>query len=106
MATTLQQKKGGDWHWKDVLSALAKRGWSLRQVALAEGYPDGRALGETARRPYPKAERILARYMGVEHPKVVWPSRYDADGHPNRPRGSPLKRGLPPLPEAAMEDAA
>jgi Ner family transcriptional regulator len=75
-----------DWHWKDVLAALHKAGYSLRQIGLVEGYPDGTALGECARRPYPKAEAIIARYLGTTAASI-WPSRYGADGQPNRRRG-------------------
>ena len=98
MATTPGPKKpvNKDWHWKDLLAALAKRGWSLRQVGLVEGYPDGSALGEAARRAYPKAEAILAAYAGIAHPMEIWPSRYDADGNPNRRRGPEPRRGVPP----------
>lgn len=86
-----------DWHWKDVLAALYRRGWSMRQVGMAEGYPDGSALGETARRAYPKAEAILARYIGVAHPKEIWPSRYDRNGVPNRRIGPAPMRGVKPM---------
>lgn len=85
-----------DWHWADVLAALRKRGWSLRQVGAAEGYADGNTLGEVARRPYPKAEATLARYIGVDHPMVIWPSRYDAKGKPNRRIGRAPMRGQTP----------
>lgn len=89
-----------DWHWADVLAAIRKRGWSLRQIALAEGYAHGNVLGEVARRPYPKAEAILASYAGVEHPMVIWPSRYTPEGLPNRPMGRPPMRGEQPLRKA------
>jgi len=85
-----------DWHWKDLITVLHKRGWSLRQIGIEEGYPDGSALGEVARRPYPKAEAILAAYAGVDHPMVIWPSRYDAEGNPNRRMGPAPMRGNPP----------
>lgn len=85
-----------DWYWKDLLTALHKRGWSLRQIGIQENYPDGSALGEAARRPYPKAEAILAAYAGVDHPKEIWPSRYDANGNPNRRMGPAPMRGKPP----------
>lgn len=91
---------GGDWHWADVLAALKKRGWSVRQVGLAEGYAEGNTLGEAARRPYPKAEATLARYIGVDHPMVIWPSRYDANGTPNRRRGTAPMRGKKPVGKA------
>lgn len=102
MTTTPAEKKPAnkDWHWKDLLAVLHKRGWSLRQIGKREGYPDGAALGEPARRPYPKAEAILAAYAGVEHPMVIWPSRYDAHGKPNRRMGPEPMRGCPPTKKA------
>ncbi len=89
MATPKTPKKPAvqDWDWKDLLHALHKQGWSLRQIGIREGYPDGSALGEAARRPYPLAEKILAHYLGVDHPMQIWPSRYDSNGNPNRRRG-------------------
>lgn len=99
MTTTRTAKKPaaeGDWHWADVLAALRKQGWSLQQVAKEEGYKRSSALGHAADRPYPKAEEIIARYVGVDHPKVIWPSRYNADGTTNRPRGRPALRGRRP----------
>lgn len=93
-STSPKKPVATDWHWKDVVAALHKAGWSLRQVCLAEGYPeDSSALGEAARRPFPKAEAILARYIGVDHPKVIWPTRYDQSGVPNRRRGPSPMRG-------------
>ena len=100
MTQTTHQKKPAaleqDWHWADVLAALKKRGWSLRQIGVDEGYEEGNTLGEAARRPYPKAEAILARYIGVDHPMVIWPSRYDASGKPNRRIGRAPMRGVKP----------
>lgn len=87
-----------DWDWADLLAALKKRGWSLRQIAIAEGYQDqGSALGKAAREPAPKSEAILAAYAGVDHPKVIWPSRYHRDGTPNRRIGRKPSRGQPPV---------
>lgn len=99
MTTTTPEKKPAaeGWHWADVLAAIRKRGWSLRQIAKAEGYTDGNALGEAARRPYPKAEAIIAAYAGVEHPMVIWPKRYDASGKPNRPMGPKPRFRQPPV---------
>jgi Ner family transcriptional regulator len=92
-AAPLPQK---DWHWADVVAAIRKRGWSLRQIALAHGYRTGTALGEVARRPWPKGEAILALYVGVDHPKEIWPSRYDAEGRPNRRTSRAPMRGQKP----------
>jgi Ner family transcriptional regulator len=35
--------------------------------------------------PYPKAERVIARALGV-HPTDIWPSRYDRDELVSNPR--------------------
>ncbi|WP_368565540.1 transcriptional regulator [Pseudoxanthomonas sp. UTMC 1351] len=91
------QRELQDWHWADVLAALRKRGWSLRQIGKAEDYSDGNALGEVSRRPYPKAEAILARYLGVSHPMLIWPTRYDTNGQPNRRFGCAPMRGQRPI---------
>lgn len=95
--TPLKKPAAKDWHWADVLAALKKRGWSLTQIAKAEGYAHGNVLGEAARRPYPRAESILAAYAGIDHPMVIWPSRYDTKGKPNRAKGPKPRRGLPPV---------
>lgn len=95
-----------DWHWADVLAALKKRGWSLRQIGKDEGYENGNTLGEAARNPYPKAEAILARYAGVAHPMQIWPSRYDAKGRPNRDLGRKPMRGVRPLGKGTTGAAA
>lgn len=79
------------------MAAIRKRGWSLRQIAAEEGYAHGNVLGEAARRPYPRAEAILAAYAGVKHPMLIWPSRYTADGRPARPMGRPKLRGQAPV---------
>lgn len=101
MTETARQKNpvpNGDWHWADVMAAIHKREWSLRQIALAEGYTDeGSTLGGVARKPSPKAEAILASYAGMRHPMDIWPSRYDEKGNPNRRIGRAPKRGQPPL---------
>lgn len=100
MTASINQKKPAaqDWHWNDLLATLAKRGWSIRQIAIAEGYEDqGSTLGKAARMPAPKSERILAEYAGVDHPKVIWPSRYHADGTTNRAVGRKPMRGQPPV---------
>jgi Ner family transcriptional regulator len=47
---------------------------SLRQLSFAHGY--GRnTLRDALDRPYPKAERIIARALGTL-PSLIWPVRY------------------------------
>jgi Ner family transcriptional regulator len=93
MRTTTAQKKPApqDWHPADVIAALRKVGWSLQQLALVNGYTSGTAIAHALRRPYPKAEGIIADALGVQ-PQDIWPSRYNADGTSNRTPGSkPLR---------------
>lgn len=78
---------GKDWHKADVKAALEKRGWSLRQLALSLGFSES-LLREPLRKPYPAAERRIADALGI-HPMVIWPSRYDENGKPNRRLGNP-----------------
>ncbi|WP_375591750.1 transcriptional regulator [Chitiniphilus eburneus] len=69
-----------DWHPADVVCALRKRGWSLRQLSLHHGYSHGATLKTALRRRYPKAERLIADALGLA-PSEIWPSRYPAAGH-------------------------
>jgi len=89
------QKKTGcnDWHPADIVAALRKRGWSLRSLSVARGFAAG-SLSEAIRKPWPKAEVIIADAIGVA-PEAIWPSRYDH----RRPRrgvgGKPTHRAVP-----------
>lgn len=77
------------WHPADIKAALEKQGWSLRRLALAYGY-SAKSLSMVLRRPWPKAERIIAEAIGVA-PQRIWPHRYHLDGSPKSGRG---ERGL------------
>lgn len=63
-----------DWHPADVIAELHKRGWSLRTLGRAHGYSP-HSLRLALRHPWPKAERIIAKAIGVP-PQEIWPSRY------------------------------
>lgn len=88
-----------DWHPADVLAALHKAGWSLRQLALEHGYRHRSSFSVALRQPYPKVEAIIARALG-RRPQDIWPSRYRADGGrirragpaPMRPVKTPTQR--------------
>lgn len=81
-----------DWHAADVVAELRKRGWSLRRLSLANGY--GRdSLRLALRKPWPKAEAIIATTIGV-HPAAIWPRRYGPDGKPNRQIGGVRTKGI------------
>lgn len=74
-----------DWHPAEVVAALRMRGYSLRQLALLNGYGNANSMTPALRRPYPLAEAIIAEAIGVK-PAVIWPTRYGPDGKPNRGR--------------------
>lgn len=82
-----------DWHPAQVVAALRIRGFSLRQLALLNGYGNPNSLTSALRRPYPLAEGIIAEAIGVA-PNEIWPTRYGADGKPNR--GSPGRKPMLP----------
>ena len=71
-----------DWHPADVLAALKKRGLSLAGLSVSHGYHPT-AAGKALKRPWPALEAIIARELGLA-PQRIWPSRYDADGHPRQ----------------------
>lgn len=80
-----------DWHPSDIKAALEKLGWSLRQLGFQHGYTGQASFSEAFRKPWPKVERIIADTLGVK-PEVIWPSRYDSHGLPNRVMGRKPKR--------------
>jgi len=75
-AQKCNQKLPQDWHAADIKAALEKAGWSLRKLAFHHGFKNGSTLNLALRKPYPNAERIIARALGLA-PEEIWPSRYD-----------------------------
>ncbi len=69
----------------DIVAAIKKRGGSLRQLSLTNGY-SADALRNVLTRPWPKAEAIVAAFLETP-PQVIWPTRYHPDGRPKRGRG-------------------
>ncbi|WP_034986059.1 helix-turn-helix domain-containing protein [Laribacter hongkongensis] len=63
-----------DWHRADIIAALHKAGWSLRQLSLSAGL-GAKTLDAALVRSYPKAENIIAAAIGVK-PEAIWPRRY------------------------------
>lgn len=87
-----------DWHPADVIAAIRKAGWSLRQLGLVNGYKRS-ALPFALHNPYPKAEAIIADALGMK-PQQIWPSRYNKDGTTNRRRGPAPRRPANYTPKA------
>jgi len=82
MVTTRAPQKPApqDWHPADIIAALWKRRMSLRRLSRLSGFA-GDSLKMAVRRPWPKAEKIIADFLGVA-PQAIWPSRYNADDTP------------------------
>lgn len=77
MSTSNPQKKAAeDWDKADIKHALEKKGWNIKRLANACGYSNSSALRKAFDSSYPKAERIIAKAVGVE-PETIWPSRYE-----------------------------
>ena len=68
-----------DWHPADIKSALNKAGYTLSALAEELGLKSGSMLSKALTRSHPKAERDIAKAIGVL-PQIIWPSRYEADG--------------------------
>ncbi len=93
-----------DWHPAEVVAALRIKGFSLRQLALLNGYGNPNSLSTALHRPYPLAEALIAEAIGTPATDI-WPSRYGADGKPNR--GQPGQRAhLPPTAKPSRLRAA
>lgn len=80
MATNSTKKASReDWHPADIVAALHKRGYTLRDIARAEGLNDSSTLSKAMVQSYPAGERRLAKYAGVPV-QMMFPTRYFADG--------------------------
>lgn len=67
---------GRDWESDAILTALKKRGVSIKEIEEKMGVRKNCARN-VFYRPYPKVEEIIAEAIGVE-PHVIWPSRYQS----------------------------
>jgi Ner family transcriptional regulator len=74
VVSTPKKSAPADWHRADVVAALHKRGWSLRQLSVQNGLSEG-TLKSALDRPYKKAEGIIAAAIGMA-PEDIWPERY------------------------------
>ncbi|HII3688451.1 TPA: helix-turn-helix domain-containing protein [Pasteurella multocida] len=76
MSTFNESKKTAqDWHRADIIAALHKSGWSLRQLSLQHGYSQGSTLKNALDRPWLKGERIIANAIGIPA-EVIWAGRF------------------------------
>lgn len=73
-----------DWHPEDIKAEVRKRGLTLAQLARAKGIPE-QQIRHALVIPRAEAEAVIARFLRVS-PKVIWPSRYHANGRRKRPQ--------------------
>lgn len=73
MTTFKHQKKQQNWHNADIIAALHKKGFSLRQLSIRSGL-NPTTLRSALDRPYPKAEKIIAKALGLSV-SDIWPER-------------------------------
>jgi Ner family transcriptional regulator len=72
MRTNQTAQSTQDWHPADVIAALRKRGTSLRQIALGNGYSH---INRVLTSPWLAAEQLVAQALELT-PADIWPSRY------------------------------
>jgi lambda repressor-like predicted transcriptional regulator len=75
-----QEKSDKAWLW--LKHSLGLRGLTFGIIARDHG-KDKACFTRAKKHPLPKAERILANYIGLD-PWDIWPERYDAAHNPNR----------------------
>jgi len=83
---TSKKPAPSDWHPAFIVYRLRLKNMSLRRLSAQHGYAP-KSLMLAVRRPWPAAEKIIAKCIGVA-PQEIWPSRYDANGKTlTRPKG-------------------
>jgi len=63
-----------DWHRADILAAVKKKGGTMVQLSTEAGLAPG-TLSNVFTTPWPKGERIIARFIGIPACQI-WPERY------------------------------
>ena len=81
-----------DWHPADIVAALHKRGFTLRDVAKQHGLSDSTSLSRAMINSAPINERRIAEAAGIPV-QIMYAARYYPDGTPV-PRGIRGERKL------------
>lgn len=77
----LKAHSNKDWHREDIKAAIRKHDISVADLARANGYNNPSTFANVFRMPYPKVERIIAKFLGAQ-PEEIWPSRYQEKRFP------------------------
>jgi Ner family transcriptional regulator len=82
-------QKTADWSAERIGAELHAVGWSI--YSLAKHHSISRSTLRLALySPAPRSEARIAEALN-KHPSEIWPSRYGADGNPNRKMGRPSR---------------
>jgi Ner family transcriptional regulator len=76
---TKKRSNSLDWHPADIVAAIRKTGTSMAELGRENGLANT-TLRNALDKPYPRAEGIIAKAIGVE-PSDIWPTRYIKPGH-------------------------
>lgn len=66
------------WTNDQIKEAVKQQGFTLAELEIASNLPK-RSLYQSLQRRYPKADKMLAAFIGV-HESVIWPNRYFVNG--------------------------
>jgi Ner family transcriptional regulator len=80
------------WHPADVKAAVAKKGWTLAALALANGFHES-YLRQALIRPLFEGEQIIAKTIGVAA-SLIWPQRYRVTQRSDARRWAALQTDL------------
>ncbi|WP_305631181.1 helix-turn-helix domain-containing protein [Methyloversatilis sp.] len=70
--------QANDWHPADIVAALRKAGWSVRGLAHRHSVTPT-TISRAMRQSSAANEKRIAEALKLD-PKLIWPSRYNADG--------------------------
>ena len=66
------------WHRADIVSAVRKKGSTLRRLSMESGFAPS-TLRASLERLHPRAHEIIARFINASR-QEIWPNYYDAKG--------------------------
>lgn len=68
------KKSKKNMHRAYIIAAIREKGSTLAQLSIDAGLHP-RTLGNALERKYPKGEKIIADFIGMQ-PEEIWPERY------------------------------
>jgi len=87
-----------DWHPETIKARLRMGGFTLSGLSVSHGLHPA-TVSTVLRRPAARVQAIIAAALETD-PRIIWPSRYLADGSPRRRGASPGRRNTAGRPAA------